>query len=189
MPRLVSRWNVIWGTSVEIPYWWRVTIKIWVVLPIGWKLCGSKNFPYPPHRDLFELLRESVEEVGGEGIEDKSLRTVGHETKLEFPKGVGGKGVKPKDPNREKYAPSLSVSRQHKPCIVVRHAYSSSLTRVYHPLYSAVFLQETCNSCSIDLMLPHSQVKCLKSTVGQITVKRTWYRADSWQKKGQNNHT
>ena len=56
-----------------------------------------------------------MEEVwgGGGGIEDKSLRTVGHETKLEFPKGVGGKGVKPKDPNREKYAPSLSVSRQH----------------------------------------------------------------------------
>ena len=55
-----------------------------------------------------------MEEVGGGGsIEDESLRTVGHEIKLEFPKGVGGKGVKPKDPNREKYAPSLSVSRQH----------------------------------------------------------------------------
>ena len=112
-------------------------------------------------------------------LEAKRLRTVRHETTLEFPKGVGGKGVKPKHPHREKYALSLSVSHQHEPCIVVRHAYTSSLTRVYHPLYPGVFLQESCNSCSIDLMLPHSQMKCLKSMVGQITVKRTWYRANS----------
>ena len=51
-------------------------------------MCGSKNFPYPPHRDLLEILRESVE--GGEVLEAESLRKVGHETKLEFPKGVGG---------------------------------------------------------------------------------------------------
>ena len=161
MPPQVSRWNAVWGTSVEIPYRWRVTCH---------------------YQDLGEGK-------GGGDLEAKSLRTVRHETKLEFLKGVGGKGVKPKHPHREKYAPSLSVSHQHEPCIVVRHAYSSSLTRVYHPLYPGVFLQESCNSCSIDLMLPHSQVKCLKSTVGQITVKRTWYRADSWRKKGQNNHT
>ena len=30
MPPLVSPWNDIWGTSAEIPYWWRVTTQIWV---------------------------------------------------------------------------------------------------------------------------------------------------------------
>ena len=34
-PPLVSLWNEIKGTSVEIPYWWSVTTKIWVVLLIG----------------------------------------------------------------------------------------------------------------------------------------------------------
>ena len=64
------------------------------------------------HTDDVSLPRSGRRERGGD-LEAKSLRTVRHETKLEFPKGVGGKGVKPKDPNREKYAPSLSVSRQH----------------------------------------------------------------------------
>ena len=27
--------NDVWGTSVEIPYWWRITIQIWVVLLSG----------------------------------------------------------------------------------------------------------------------------------------------------------
>ena len=35
-PPLVSPWNDVWETSAEIPYWWRVTIQIWVVLLIGW---------------------------------------------------------------------------------------------------------------------------------------------------------
>ena len=32
---LVSLRNDVWETSVEIPYWWCVTTKIWVVLLIG----------------------------------------------------------------------------------------------------------------------------------------------------------
>ena len=28
--------NDDWETRAEIPYWWRVTTQIWVVLPIGW---------------------------------------------------------------------------------------------------------------------------------------------------------
>ena len=28
--------NKVWGTSVEIPCWWRVTNHIWIVLLIGW---------------------------------------------------------------------------------------------------------------------------------------------------------
>ena len=35
--RLVSRRNDIQATSAETPYCWHVTIKIWVVLMIGWK--------------------------------------------------------------------------------------------------------------------------------------------------------
>ena len=35
-PPLVSPRNDVWETSAEIPYWWRVTIQIWVVLLIGW---------------------------------------------------------------------------------------------------------------------------------------------------------
>ena len=50
---------------------------------------------------------------GGGGLRGKTLRTVGHKTILKFLKGVGGKGVKPKDPHKETYAPSLSVSNQH----------------------------------------------------------------------------
>ena len=54
-----------------------------------------------------------MEEQGSGNIEAKCRRKVGHETILEFPKGVGGKGVKPKHSHREKNAPSLLVSRQH----------------------------------------------------------------------------
>ena len=32
---LVSPRNNVWGTRAEIPYWWRVTIQIWVVILIG----------------------------------------------------------------------------------------------------------------------------------------------------------
>ena len=35
MPPLVSPRNNVWGTTAEIPYWWRVTIQIWLVLLIG----------------------------------------------------------------------------------------------------------------------------------------------------------
>ena len=32
---LVSPTNDVWETSAEIPYWWRITTQIWVVLLIG----------------------------------------------------------------------------------------------------------------------------------------------------------
>ena len=37
MPPLVSPQNDVWGTSVQLPYWWRVTTQIWVV---------EANFPH-----------------------------------------------------------------------------------------------------------------------------------------------
>ena len=38
---LVSPRNDVCGRSEEIPYWWRVTTKIWVVLLIGWSKFSS----------------------------------------------------------------------------------------------------------------------------------------------------
>ena len=31
-----TRWYDVWGMNAKIPYWWRVTTQIWVVLLIGW---------------------------------------------------------------------------------------------------------------------------------------------------------
>ena len=36
-PPLVSLRNDFWGTTADIPYWWRVTTQIWVRVLIGWK--------------------------------------------------------------------------------------------------------------------------------------------------------
>ena len=49
---LVSQQNGIWGTTVEIPFWWNVATQIWVVVLIGrpirsstqiWILMHHKN--------------------------------------------------------------------------------------------------------------------------------------------------
>ena len=40
------RWFLREMTS-EIPFWWRVSIQIWVVLLIGWKLASSNQKHYP----------------------------------------------------------------------------------------------------------------------------------------------
>ena len=47
--RFGSLWKVVaWETSRHfIPYWWRVTIQIWVVLLIGWKFVSSSQKHYP----------------------------------------------------------------------------------------------------------------------------------------------
>ena len=41
-PSVVFPRNDIWGTSAEIPYWWRVTTQIWAVLLIGWSKFPSR---------------------------------------------------------------------------------------------------------------------------------------------------
>ena len=42
-PPLVFPRHGVWGTSAEIPYWWRVTTQIWVVLLIGWSKLPSRH--------------------------------------------------------------------------------------------------------------------------------------------------
>ena len=42
-PTLVSPWNDIWGRSPEIPYWWCVTTKIWVMPLIGENKFSSQH--------------------------------------------------------------------------------------------------------------------------------------------------
>ena len=49
---LVSPGNYVWETSAEIPYWWRVTTQIWVVLLIGWN-------KFPTRHDQSEALPRS----------------------------------------------------------------------------------------------------------------------------------
>ena len=40
--------HCIWGTSIEIPYWWHVTstTKIWVVVLIGWSKFSTNQEHY-----------------------------------------------------------------------------------------------------------------------------------------------
>ena len=47
-PPLFSERDDVWETSAEIPYWWRVTTQIWVVLLIGWSKFRTQ------HRDHSE---------------------------------------------------------------------------------------------------------------------------------------
>ena len=35
--------NDVLETTAEIPYWWRVTTQIWVVLPIGWSKFPTRS--------------------------------------------------------------------------------------------------------------------------------------------------
>ena len=50
---LVSPRNDVWGTSAEIPYWWRVTTQIWLVLLIGW----GKFAPWHDQSEEFPISR------------------------------------------------------------------------------------------------------------------------------------
>ena len=45
-PTMVSPRNDVWETNAEIPYWWRVTTQICVVLLIdraAWQICSSQS--------------------------------------------------------------------------------------------------------------------------------------------------
>ena len=47
-PTLVSPRNDAWWTSKEIPYWWRVTTQIWVMLVIGWSKFPTRLYQSEP---------------------------------------------------------------------------------------------------------------------------------------------
>ena len=53
-PPLVSPRNDVWGTSAEIPYWWRVITQIWVEPLIGWKFSSASQKRYP---DMLVVIR------------------------------------------------------------------------------------------------------------------------------------
>ena len=69
-PQLVSKRDDVWGTSVEIPYWWRHTTQIRVVLLIGWKFvslisplrenkwwhCEESTFPQAKQAEYRNLI-------------------------------------------------------------------------------------------------------------------------------------
>ena len=39
--------NDVWGTNAKIPYWWRLTTQIWVVLLIEWSRFPTSQKYYP----------------------------------------------------------------------------------------------------------------------------------------------
>ena len=50
IPEILTKWKApeVWETNAEIPYWWRVTTQVWIVLLIGWRfalLTNQKNYP------------------------------------------------------------------------------------------------------------------------------------------------
>ena len=49
-PSVVFPRNTVWETSAKIPYWWRVTSQIWVVLLFGraeWGICFNQSEALP----------------------------------------------------------------------------------------------------------------------------------------------
>ena len=58
------RENDVWATSVEIPFWWRVTTHIWALLLIGWKNFSrssttQRRYVYPSECAKYRLTSSS----------------------------------------------------------------------------------------------------------------------------------
>ena len=51
-------WNNMWGTSSEIPYWWRITTQIWVVFLIGWKFASTNEKHFPDLGSAYDISME-----------------------------------------------------------------------------------------------------------------------------------
>ena len=86
---LVSPPNDVWEKSAEIPYWWLVTIQIWVVPLIGW-------IKFPTRHDQASSIQvEDVpailyQQINGEMARQAALRTKGSCG----PSGVDANGFK-----------------------------------------------------------------------------------------------
>ena len=61
----------------------------------------------------------------------------------------------------------------HSRIVPKERALKRVLTWINHFLNSGVLFQVVCNGYCTGLMLPHSYMKCLQSTVGKVTVKWT----------------
>ena len=86
---LVSPPNDVWEKSAEIPYWWRVTIQIWVVL---WLVesnfpRGTTKHPLIQVEDVPAIL---YQQINGEMAREAALRTKGSCE----PTGVDANGFK-----------------------------------------------------------------------------------------------
>ena len=57
LPTIFLR-NNFCGTSSEIPYWWRITTQIWVVLLIGWKFASTNEKHYPDLGSAYDISME-----------------------------------------------------------------------------------------------------------------------------------
>ena len=57
LPTIYLR-NNMWGTSSEIPYWWRITTQIWVVFLIGWKFASTNEKHYPDLGSAYVISME-----------------------------------------------------------------------------------------------------------------------------------
>ena len=73
---LVSLPNDVWETSAEIPYWWRVTIKIWVMLLIGpatWEIWFNQSEALPGSWEWRVISLESLRSFIKRHLEGKPM--------------------------------------------------------------------------------------------------------------------
>ena len=74
--QLVSPPNDVWETSAEIPYWWRVTIKIWVMLLIGratWEIWFNQSQAPPRSWEWRVVSLESLRSFIKRHLEGKPM--------------------------------------------------------------------------------------------------------------------
>ena len=74
--QLVSPPNDVWETSAEIPYWWRVTIKIWVMLLIGratWEIWFNQSQALPRSWEWRVVSLESLRSFIKHHLEGKPM--------------------------------------------------------------------------------------------------------------------
>ena len=74
--QLVSPPNDVWETSAEIPYWWRVTIKIWVMLLIGratWEIWFNQSEALPRSWEWRVVSLESLRSFIKRHLEGKLM--------------------------------------------------------------------------------------------------------------------
>ena len=64
--------NDVWGTNAKIPYWWRLTTQIWVVLLIEWSRFPTNQEYCPSMEFLRSFLRRHF--AGKPVVESQNVR-------------------------------------------------------------------------------------------------------------------